>query len=369
MTLYCNSGGSTPISDSAPSVKPADLQLLWAKAAGRCANPACRRKLALDAPIGEAAHIYARRPAGPRGQGGLTPDQLNRVDNLILLCPLCHTKVDKESAKFPPELLLAWKEEHEAWVATLSESTPSDLLWTAILQDPDSQIDPADAKAALGRGHRVAHSLLLTGAPPKAAGADWSAAAAQDRRALEALLADTPAKRRRFVVFSMAPIPLAVHLGFVLGDRSNTQVRHYDRDRCTWSWNPDVPPPADDLTYAVTECFPGGAARICVSLSAAIDPIDVAPAAIDIQISVPDPNVRWLRHPAQLTALRTVYARALSDARRLGAGHVHLYLAGPTASAIEFGRAYNASMNPAMELYQYSRATRPRYEAVLRLNG
>ena len=87
-----------------------------------------------------------------------------------------------------------------------------------------------------------------------------------------------------------------------------------------------------------------------------------------IDIGVPSPSVRWLRHPDQLTALRALYERAFADARLLTAGRIHLYYAGPTAAAVEFGRAYNPRMNPPLELYEFALSSRPRYEAVLLLN-
>ncbi len=96
-----------------------EVKLLWGNAAGFCSNPDCRVKLSSiedeNSPflMGEMAHIVARNLGGPRAdlQGGA-----DVYANLILLCPNCHTKVDKAPQKFPVETLHSWKSQHEDWV-------------------------------------------------------------------------------------------------------------------------------------------------------------------------------------------------------------------------------------------------------------
>ena len=61
--------------------------------------------------IGEMAHIIARSPEGPRGKADAGTDIYG---NLILLCPTCHTMIDKAPAgQFPEQLLHRWKRDHE----------------------------------------------------------------------------------------------------------------------------------------------------------------------------------------------------------------------------------------------------------------
>lgn len=103
-----------------------DLKLLWGRAAGHCSNPDCRTKVSEIGAngetflTGEQAHIIARQAGGPRGQAGGGSDS---YENLILLCPTCHTKIDKSpEGTFSVEKLLDWKKQHEEWVDGLSES-------------------------------------------------------------------------------------------------------------------------------------------------------------------------------------------------------------------------------------------------------
>jgi hypothetical protein len=65
--------------------------------------------------IAEMAHVIPHGDAGPRygdrPAGNFDPDAF---DNLILLCPSCHTKIDKDPDSFPRNILLDWKETHFA---------------------------------------------------------------------------------------------------------------------------------------------------------------------------------------------------------------------------------------------------------------
>lgn len=65
--------------------------------------------------IGEIAHIVARSPDGPRGDPNFPKDKLDKYENLILLCPTCHKKIDKNPDKYPVEMLYKIKKEHEEW--------------------------------------------------------------------------------------------------------------------------------------------------------------------------------------------------------------------------------------------------------------
>lgn len=72
---------------------------LYAESMGRCMNPNCQRELfCKNGDIIEKAHIdpYCE-----------TAD--NSFENLVLLCPNCHTEFDKNHA-FTPEEVLGWKE-------------------------------------------------------------------------------------------------------------------------------------------------------------------------------------------------------------------------------------------------------------------
>lgn len=71
---------------------------LYAESMGRCMNPSCQRELfCKNGDIIEKAHIDPYCETAN-----------NSFDNLVLLCPNCHTEFDKNHA-FTPEEVLGWK--------------------------------------------------------------------------------------------------------------------------------------------------------------------------------------------------------------------------------------------------------------------
>jgi hypothetical protein len=338
-----------------------------------CSHPDCKERLVLDAPedqpvtVGEAAHIVARAGSGPRGDRTWTPARLNSYDNLILLCASHHTLIDRQPQTYSVDHIRTWKAEHEAWVRASTAHLPDPIPWTAIFhEDPARRIDTADAAAALGAGHHAPRTLALHADVSRLG---WGAAAAAEARALESDVSTTPPEQCRFAVFSLGRIPLAVQLGYILGDRARVALYHYHRDRGSWQWPSARSGPSLDLRESPrrrTGSAPSASLR--VSLSARVSRESVAPAAVDIEIAPPAPSVFWLRSPGQLTELARMYEQALARIRERGCRRVHLYYAGPAAGAIAFGRAYNPRMNPSLELYEYAHGGRPCYEPVLTLN-
>lgn len=91
---------------------------LFASAAGFCQNPACHEALfpqimGGDKHIAEMAHVIPHGKKGPRHKDRPQEDyDPDTYENLILLCPTCHKKIDKAEALYPREELLSWKENH-----------------------------------------------------------------------------------------------------------------------------------------------------------------------------------------------------------------------------------------------------------------
>jgi hypothetical protein len=88
-----------------------------------CANPNCRKILVDDekTDIGEIAHIAGNKKGSARFDPNMSQEQRNDINNLILLCANCHTKIDsdKKGKQYSIELLTNWKNKHEATVQQL----------------------------------------------------------------------------------------------------------------------------------------------------------------------------------------------------------------------------------------------------------
>lgn len=97
---------------SAPSSRT--LKRLFGLSNNRCAFPRCSCALIEGATvIGEACHIKASSPGGPRFDPDQTAAERHGFENLILLCTNHHTVIDDDEEAYTVERLLAMKAAHE----------------------------------------------------------------------------------------------------------------------------------------------------------------------------------------------------------------------------------------------------------------
>ncbi len=96
------------------------IETLADRAGNRCSNPGCRQPTSgprtestRAVNIGVAAHITAASEGGPRYDSSLTPEERRHPDNGIWLCQNCAKLVDNDPARYPVDLLRAWKRDAE----------------------------------------------------------------------------------------------------------------------------------------------------------------------------------------------------------------------------------------------------------------
>lgn len=103
---------------------PTETKLrLFSGAAGHCQRPDCLcplfpAEMGGDRHIAEMAHVIPHGDEGPRHSE--RPDgefQADSFENLILLCPTCHTIVDKDPDGYSRSTMLSWKSNHFAALA------------------------------------------------------------------------------------------------------------------------------------------------------------------------------------------------------------------------------------------------------------
>lgn len=91
---------------------------------GYCQNPDCNVNLFLtigkaEFHIAEMAHIISAGVKGPRTNLKLSKGEKGDFSNLILLCPTCHTKIDKAESEYSEELIKEWKSTHSEKIKSL----------------------------------------------------------------------------------------------------------------------------------------------------------------------------------------------------------------------------------------------------------
>lgn len=65
-----------------------------------------------DKLIGEVSHIRGNRPGSARYDPDMSETQRDSPENLILVCPTCHTRIDKHPEKYTAAHLLEMKQRH-----------------------------------------------------------------------------------------------------------------------------------------------------------------------------------------------------------------------------------------------------------------
>lgn len=109
---------------------PKVTENLAKRAAYMCSNPQCNRMTVgpvssdpnLFTKTGNAAHICAASPGGPRYDMSQTKEERSSIKNAIWLCATCSTLIDKNNGiDYPPDHLRKWKRDHEELVKTCLE--------------------------------------------------------------------------------------------------------------------------------------------------------------------------------------------------------------------------------------------------------
>jgi hypothetical protein len=96
---------------------------LFSAAAGHCQRPDCLQPLfppemGGDKHIAEMAHVIPHGGTGPRHEVRPAGEfEADSFENLLLLCPTCHTIVDKDPDGYSRGTLLGWKSNHLAALA------------------------------------------------------------------------------------------------------------------------------------------------------------------------------------------------------------------------------------------------------------
>jgi hypothetical protein len=249
--------------------------------------------------------------------------------------------------------------------------------WFAIIHDImtpinlQSVVEAIAPDAPFGSPIWIRPAIILEETP-------WNEAALFQQQAVRDAIAKSRDVLPRFAIFSLSPIPLCIHLGYVLSDRVETIYFQFNRDQKNWLWSEDLI--EEDLKFTVQgmpEAPLTGEQEVIlrISLSANIRKEDTIAVCGDIptqlDITVPTPSVMWLRGKAQLSALGKLFRETLASLMQLipDCTRVHLFYAGPTGGAIIIGQQINPRMNPPINLYQFDFQNKPRFRHALTLEA
>ena len=351
--------------------------ILYVSAGGRCEFEGCNKYLLRNpltltaANYGKKAHIVAFREAGPRGQQGKRPKDINALSNLMLLCQTCHDEIDKHPTKYSRTTLQKYKSAHEKRIALVTAAGPDRK--TSIVQlrariggKPVAIPAPDVFKAVAPRYPEDEQGLIvdLSGYDDRNPDA-FRAAIAKIDDDLKPLFAPRMKGEipQHVSLFAFGPIPFLVHLGSRLSDKVPVEFYQFHRDTKSWAWKTR----GTSAEYEFAQIRGGSDPQkvaLLLSLSGTIA-VDALPADIDSAFSIYElrlkgqsPHTMFLNTREDLIAFRTAYQRLLGDllARHGKLETVHFFPAIPLPVAVICGHDLLNKTHPCLRVYDHDKA-------------
>ena len=348
------------------------IHKLCARAAGRCQFCGCNKYLFIDEITQEElnntniAHIVASSPDGPRGDAIRSHLISDSIDNLMLMCLDHHKLIDSDPGKYTEAVLLKMKQEQE-----LAVREACDLLYkpsTEIVRftspikgnvEVDIPFEKAvgavknNRKLESYRGIRINMKSALDYRSPEY----WREVSKQLEREFDykirGELYDRP--DLHLSIFPIAPIPLIIKLGNMLGDKVQADIFQKTRVPDTWEWCEEQ----KTNTFEVEKKIQNASQKriaIVMSLTAEIAlkrveevyDFDVAyiikakQVGVDSIKSIEDLSGFWHEYQRVCDEIRNQYGREC---------HVAIFPAIPISAAFEIGRRYMPKVYPELTIY------------------
>lgn len=342
-------------------IKPPVERELWARAAGRCQFSGCNTLLYKSAVTQEAvnlaqkAHIYAFSEKGPRGWGPFKTglNKLNDISNLMLMCHGCHRKIDQEggSLRYPADLLIHWKAEHEQRVEVVTGLAPDKkshvVLYGANIGSEKSSIEyHACVEAMFPQRYPASErpiSVSMKSEHRDSSSQYWQAESLHLLKAFQrkilSIIEDDACTH--FSLFTLAPQPLLIQLGALLTDKIDVDTYQLHREPKGWIWQDCE----DDFDYIIRKPdYFEGVPALVVSLSDHVshDRITrvIGDGASIWEITLENPHNDFMQAKQQLSLFRKRLRSLIIDIKRAHgeATPLHIFPVMPVSCAIEFGR-------------------------------
>lgn len=352
-----------------PAPSPKTVSILIARAGGRCQFENCNKNIFLDEVTlddtndSNVAHIIASSPDGPRGSKTQSFVMSDKIENLMLMCLEHHHLIDEKGREhiYNVERLRAMKAVQEERVQKMMDNLNADVTTMLHLTSPikgkqSETFSAREAAKAFLPHMRAESEYAMTIAVP-ASGEYKSAEYWQSaehwldnnyKYTVEAKLNNHP--NSHFSVFSIAPIPLIIKLGFLMGDKVRADVYQKTKYPDTWEWQ------SAELTnnFMVEEkTFESGiGVAIVLSVTAEIEIATVHNAKAFRKIYILRANRQGdesIKSEKDLSTFWHKYKELCENLKEEET--VSVFPAVPVSAAFEMGRRYMVGVYPKMVIY------------------
>lgn len=348
------------------------VNLLWARTAGRCQYEGCNEVLSRDILTKKnynaayIAHIIAAEVDGPRGDEVLSPKLCQDFENLMLMCDKHHRLIDRiELKEHTVDILKEMKRKHESLIERLTDFKSKEeseiLLFGANIGNQKFLLTSENARETITKTHYPASQYGIELGIHNSGVLDhrqeyWLMEQASLRTNFESKIKYAQEKGiiRHLSVFGLAPQPLLIFFGSLLGDLHPTEVYQCHREPKTWKWLNEH----DDIVFEIRR--PQKITKTVAlnfSLSATITDDRIQKIlGMDCSIwtfTVNNPNNDFLRNREQLTRFRKEVRLLLNEIKAVHGQEniIHVFPAMPNATAIELGRVRMPKADLPMLIY------------------
>ena len=229
--------------------------MLIANAGGRCQFSGCNKQLFIDSITMKElnntniAHIVASSSDGPRGDENSSEELSNKLENLMLMCQEHHKLIDERHTEYTVEKLQEMKKVQEEEVKKLLDEMHYPETKVVIFESPiknklQVKVDFKKACEAIRESKKKSDSRYPLTINLECEEYDynsdefWKSIEKKLKRIfdnkIEEVYIDYP--NSVLSIFPIAPIPLIVKLGNLLGDKKSINIYQKTREPDTWKW-------------------------------------------------------------------------------------------------------------------------------------
>lgn len=308
----------------ARKVSAPDKIVLCGGSAGRCAmcnDVVIEHHLTGDAGnFSQAAHIWAFSEEGPRGDAEGRPNDPDTLANLIFLCTKCHKLVDDNPDDYLVESLVSMRDEHYERVRYLTDCIPSQkahvITLSARIAGQTNTIKEEHIREAVRplfpfqKSHAIGFDPVIGETPEQ-----LSLFADELEQHVSAFLTQRGSVSSPVAIFAIAPMPLLIKIGRLLGNKVDTRLFQLHRDTQNWNWKSD----GEAVTFEAKQIRQGEGSEVAllvnVSGSNGLEtlPESYGSATVyEIRPTNIGPERTIIRRPEDLANFRVAYREALT---------------------------------------------------------
>lgn len=350
---------------------------LWVAAGGRCEFNCCNKRLDQNLItkeklfLGEHAHIIGDSPNGPRGDVTLSKKLALDAGNLMLLCQPCHKTIDNLDDDYDADLLRQMKKRHEDRIQRLYDIDETKDSIPVILRHPIKRIhvpqfSDKDVQAAILMNSDFCHapsehSIELDYRSNAAREGDpsyWAELVRQmrDDYSGQLRLASRKEHPAHLSVFAFAPMPLAMQLGALVGNKVETSTFQWDRTAESWKFRKERQLDQQPISFDAIPSSKGRELAVALSFSGEVsrDAIEeVVPGVDTVRLGVPSPTPTLVEDIEDIRHFRSKFTALMAEIRNNGYKKIHVFPAMPLSFAVEFGRQLLPKADPAIEVWDF----------------